>query len=129
FAKDLVKFRRCSMGGYGSGPSDNKLDTSEAKRVDVRYMRRHKLLRPGFSGLLSWTRGGKPNGNIGYSVKHDSSAIILDYKISEKGGEWQPMTITVPLEVTPCRYGGARQYFQCPNLRCRRRCEVLYSCG
>lgn len=117
------------MGGCGSGPRDNKPDTSESKRLDIRYMRKSRLLHPGVSGSLSWTCRGKPSGCIEYRITQDNCTLILDYQVSKSGGEWQPMAITVPLEARPCRYGGERQYFRCPNRHCSRRCEVLYSCG
>lgn len=117
------------MGGYGSGPQYRRPSTSEAMRVDIRYMRKNSLLRSGKIGSLHWSCGGRPSGDIRYSVAHNGGALILDYKVREVGGEWQPMILTVPLVTRPCRYGGERQYFQCPNVRCRRRCEVLYSCG
>lgn len=112
------------MGGYGSGPQDNKCSTSAAKRIDIRYMRRQGLLRHGRVSLLHWKRGGEAAGHIRYTVYAD--ALGLDYKVSANGGEWRPIRYSVQLEAIPCRYGGERRYFRCPDKTCNRRCEVLY---
>ncbi|GAB3288858.1 hypothetical protein GCM10027297_34410 [Parahaliea aestuarii] len=117
------------MGGWGSGPQSSEPDTSEARRVDIRFMRKHCLLQPGYSSSLHWTCRGEPSGHIRYTVAQDASALTLDYKVQLYGGDWEPMKYTVPLEALPCRYGGERQYFHCPNRQCARRCEVLYSYG
>ncbi len=117
------------MGGWGSGPQSSKPDTSQAKRVDIRYMRKHGLLLPGSMGSLRWTRGGEPNGYIWYTMGLDATSLTLDYKVRQHGEDWQSMSYTVSLESIPCRYGGKRQYFRCPNFYCSRRCEVLYSYG
>jgi len=117
------------MGGYGSGPQSSNPDTDEAKRIDIRYMRKHGLLQPGSMGSLSWMRRGTPNGYIWYTVAQDAEDISLNYKVRQYDEDWQPMNYAVRLDVTPCRYGGKRQYFLCPNHHCSRRCEVLYSYG
>jgi hypothetical protein len=85
------------------------------------------LLQPGCAGSLNWTRRGEPSGNIHYRVDGNGEALILDYHAREHGREWEKVTFAIPLESVPCRYGGERQYFCCPNMRCNRRCEVLYS--
>jgi hypothetical protein len=115
------------MGGFGSGRQSGLPATSEAKRVDIRYLRKMGLMYSGRWGSLSWTRGGEPGGNVTYRIK--GSTFTLDYKVREYGDEWEPVVLDVPLLTTPCRYGGHRYYFQCPNQNCRRRCEVLYSAG
>jgi hypothetical protein len=112
------------MGGWGSGPRDYKPNTDRAKRVDIRHLRRTRQLCPGTRSALYWTRGGQRSGSIGYAVSEDGCTLTLDYKSRE-----QYMQYPVPLESIPCRYGGGRQYFRCPNRNCNRRCEVLYSCG
>ena len=37
-----------------------------------------------------------------------------------------PNRTVIALERTPCNFGGARVWFQCPNARCGRRAAVLY---
>lgn len=117
------------MGGYGSGPRSNKPATSEAKRVDIRYLRKHGLLRPGSAGSLNWTSRDEPSGSIRYRVEQNGETLVLDYRVREPGSEWDQMAVAVPIESVPCRYGGGRQYFCCPNRGCNHRCEVLFSFG
>lgn len=112
------------MGGYGSGRQSGLPATSEAKRVDIRYIRKQGWLYSGARGSLSWNRGGTPCGNVGYRIKGDT--FTLDYRVRAYNEDWESVVLDVPLLTTPCRYGGHRYYFQCPNQHCRRRCEVLY---
>lgn len=113
------------MGGYGSGRQSGLPTTSEAKWVDIRYIRKQGWLYPGARGSLAWTRGGRRDGNIDYRIS--GSTFTLDYRVCERDGDWEPVVLDIPLLTVPCRYGGQRHYFQCPNQNCRRRCEVLYS--
>lgn len=117
------------MGGLGSGNwycrLDKKRTTEAAKRIDVRYMRQHDLLTSGQWGTLSWTQRGEPSGSVRYHVELD--ALILDYCFQAYGGKWQTVTERIPLEYTPCHYGGSRPWFRCPH--CTRRVAVLYRQG
>jgi rubredoxin len=115
------------MGGYGSGRCSNLPATDEAKRVDIRYLRKQGLLRPGYWRSLSWTSRGEPSGNVRYKV--EGNTFTLDYKVREYGDDWESVKFDVPLVTLPCRYGGNRYYFLCPGLDCGRRCELLYSAG
>ncbi len=111
------------MGGRGSG---NYYHWSKATalestlRIDVRYMRRQGLLRPGRVGTLSWTRNGEPSGSIRYSCWGDH--IVFNYRHND-----EPVEQIVYFDRTPCRFGGERLWFLCPH--CRRRCEVLSIAG
>jgi len=113
------------MGGTGSGNWyrwDNKTTTEEVKRIDVRYMRKKGLLKPNTRGSLSWTCGGKPSGDIRYTCyQHE---LQLHYRYRQHGGDWQPVEQRIPLERTPCNYGGERPWFLCS--RCNKRIAVLY---
>jgi hypothetical protein len=117
------------VGGWGSGRygSGSAATTDEVNRVDIRYLRKQGWLYPGARGSLSWSCGGEPSGNVGYSIS--GNTFTLDYKSRQYGEEWEPVTLHVPMVTTPCRYGGQRYYFQCRGLGCGRRCEVLYSAG
>ncbi len=116
------------MGGIGSGSwyRWNKQTTvDECKRVDIRYMRKHGLLKPYTMGSLSWTRGGEPNGFINYTCYEDKLALKFRYR--EYGDEWQPVNQNIYFTTTTCNYGGIRKWFACPN--CGRRVAVLCSDG
>ncbi len=113
------------MGGYGSGRHSYKPVTSQVNRVDIRYMRRRGLLQPGTKGTLSWKCGDRPSGNVGYKI--EGNTLTLVYSVRPRGGDWEPVILRVPIVRVPCRYGGHRNYFLCPEQRCNRRCEILYS--
>lgn len=113
------------MGGSGSGSwcRWSKQDTcEEVKRVDIRYMRKQGLLRPGYAGTLTWTCGGEDTGHINYRM--EVNRLILSYRFREHGGEWEPVDEAVWLDRTPCHYGGERLWFLCPH--CNKRVAVLY---
>ena len=113
------------MGGRRSGTWcrwSTQSTCEEVKRVDIRYMRKQNLLKPGYSGSLSWTRGNESAGDIRYRV--EQSRLILNYRFREYGGDWQPVKESVWFDRTPCNYGGERLWFLCP--RCSKRVAVLY---
>lgn len=116
------------MGGVGSGNRyrwDKKTTTEQVHRVDIRYMRKHGLLRwPGIVGSLSWSCGGEQTGSIRYRVEQD--ALVLIYRHRSYGEEWEEVQERVWFDRTPCNYGGKRQWFQCPN--CGKRVAVALRC-
>ena len=85
----------------------------------MRRFQRENLLRPGVTTAWAWTDSetGERLASIGFSVADD--AVTLFYSLNGR-----PMRHTVPLERTPCHYGGSRPWFNCP--RCWRRVAVLY---
>lgn len=113
------------MGGSGSGNRwrIGARDTCEgSNRVDLRYMRAHRMLVVGSAGTLSWSRGGERVGWIRYTVHRDT--LELDYKVRSRGEEWTPINDHIQLERLPQPFGGERLYVRCK--RCYRRCLVLY---
>lgn len=116
------------MGGIGSGRYcrwSNTATIEETKRIDIRYMRQKGMLRPGWTGSLTWTRGGEAAGDIRYTCHGDR--IVFNYRYRSDGDEWEPVAPVVHFDFTPCHIGGRRQWFICPN--CQRRCEVLCLAG
>ena len=115
------------MGGYGSGSHHyyTPRRTVEGRlRLDVRRLHRAGLLAPGAPGTSTWTRGGRETGSIGHEPRGDDDgrATALELRYTSSG---QPTSQHVPLEWTPCHYGGARPWFNCPL--CDRRVAVLYA--
>ncbi len=58
--------------------------------------------------------------------------LVLSYR-SKSGGEWEDVKEPVPLEWTPCNFGGERPWFVCPGVvngvACSRRVAILYGPG
>lgn len=122
------------MGGYGSGRwgwHRAKTDTDGLLKLDVRWVARQGLIARGVAGSLAvaWSRRGRPAGDI--AVRYDDrrpGEVVLDYRMREGEGEsWSPVREAVPLDRTPCPYGGERVWFLCPGCLARR--AVLYGVG
>lgn len=113
------------MGGIGSGNWcrwNKQTTTEEVHRVDIRYMKKQGMLKPGYSGSLSWNRGGEQTGWIRYQVHNDYLRLI--YRIRSHSEEWQSIDEKVWFQRTPCHYGGERLWFSCPH--CQTRVAILY---
>lgn len=122
------------MGGVGSGNWyrwDTKVTTDECHSVHVRYLYRQNLLKGGNFFSLRWSRAGRETGSIRGVVEGDErpERVILSYRYRAPGGEWEDVKEPVPLEWTPCNFGGERPWFLCPGVRCGRRVAVLYGPG
>lgn len=110
------------MGGIGSGNRWSKQTTvEEARRIDIRYMKKQGMLVAGRGGSFNWKCGGDPGGNVSFQCHHDY--LQLDYCYRVYGGDWQPIEQCIYFDRTPCNYGGERLWFLCP--RCSRRVGLL----
>jgi hypothetical protein len=116
------------MGGRGSGRKymgTTQTTTEDIRRLDLRYLKRHDLLRPGHVGTLSWTQGGNESGSIDFQVM--STHLLLSYRYRSYGGVWEDVEERIELVWTLCHYGGRRPWLRCPQ--CVRRIAVLYGYG
>jgi len=109
------------MGGYNSGRYAWCGVVEQRKRLDIRQCARRGWLRMGTSGSYQWTQDGEPCGSVSYTV--GGGALELRYTILSGENEGEAVRITIPIRRVPCRYGGERLYWACPN--CYRRCEVV----
>jgi hypothetical protein len=112
------------MGGFGSGRRGGRDTTGCMRALDVRKLQRDRLLTPGKSFGLNWSRRGEIVASINFWV--DTDSVILDYRQRQHGGEWQDMKYPVRLAWTPCNYGGQRAWWICPAVGCGRRVAVLF---
>ena len=91
------------MGGVGSGNwyrFDEKITTGECHSVDVRYLHREGLLKPGRWFSLRWSRAGRESGSIRGGVDSSrlpESVTLLYRHRSGLGGEWEDVQETVTL--------------------------------
>jgi hypothetical protein len=123
------------LGQLGSGNRhrlDKKTTTGECNSLDIRSLYRDGLLKPGTRFRSSWSRAGRETGSIGGFVYQNQ--VILSYRYRRRlGGEWEDLEESVPLEWTPCNFGGERPWFVCPGVvngvRCSRRVAILYGPG
>jgi len=118
------------MGGYGSGQRwRSKPQTDTALPLDVRWLARRGLFRPGITArmLMRWTRNGQADGSITafYDARRPDE-LVLDYHTRALGDTvWTAVHDVIPLEWSPCHYGGERVWCRCPECGSQR--AVLYS--
>jgi len=123
------------LGGEGSGNwyrFDKKTTADECHGVDVRYLHRESLLKPGRWFTLRWSRAGRETGSIRVAVEGNAKPerVILLYRHRNgPGGEWEDVGEPVPLSWTACNLGGERPWFICPGAGCGRRVAILYGPG
>jgi hypothetical protein len=119
------------VGGVGSGSwyrLNKKSTTNECQSIDVRYLHRNGLLKPGHYFSLRWSRAGRQTGSIG-GVAYREQVTLLYRHRRGPGGEWEEVKETVQLTWTACNFGGERPWFICPSSGCGRRVAVLYGPG
>lgn len=111
-----------AKGGFRlrAGRPGWRVPGEHCRRIDVRHWRRTGTLRDGYRGSWIWRVGDEPAGSIGYAV--DADHVTLDYI-----ADGAPIVERVPLDRTPCRFGGSRAWFRCP--RCGERVALLYMRG
>jgi hypothetical protein len=97
--------------------------TSDFHAVDLAWLRRKGARRPGRSGTIQWSTGGRQTGSIGYTVEH--GGVRLNYSHTPRGST-QPIPVDelIPIVTTPMQFGGCRHWFTC--LSCGRRCRIIY---
>lgn len=101
----------------GAGRPGHRLKAEHTLKVDLRRWRKLGYLVNGHNFAWQWSRGKEATGSIGVSVGVGS--IRLSYT-----AQGQDASQTICTTTTPCRYGGARTWFQCSC--CSRRVEVLF---
>lgn len=109
------------MGGANSGSWlrwNTKKTIESTNRIDIRYLHRNKLLKPGIVSSLNWTTRGKPNGNIQFSCFDKYLLLAYRYRTNSEA-EWKDVRQHIQITETSCNYGGARKWFICPNCDCR----------
>lgn len=101
----------------GAGRPGYRLKAEQTLKVDIRNWRKLGYLVNGQSFAWQWSRGGEVTTNIGVSVRNDF--IRLGYAV-----QGTDASQTIRTTATPCRYGGARTWFECPV--CCGRAAVLF---
>ena len=113
------------MGGSGSGNRwryDTKGTVDASKRLDIRYLKQHGMLRSGLYNM-SWSRRGEPSGSAAIRVVAGESMTVIFSWRRDSSEEWQPMEKIVRLAQTACAFGGSRSWFVCPY--CSRRVALV----
>ena len=101
----------------GAGRPAYRLKAEQTPRIDIRIWHKRGLLWDGSNNTWSWSRGEESAGSIRFTV--NAGNIQLTY-----AAQGQDASQTIRTTTTPCRYGGARTWFQCPC--CSKRAAVLF---
>lgn len=114
------------MGGIGSGRRyQSGCDTTtDYRRLDVRQLQKHGVLKAGHRCAWNWYRGGEKTASI--QVTAAPSQVILNYRHQRHESPWQSFNYPVNLDLTRCNLGGTRVWFRCPAAGCGRRVALLY---
>ena len=119
------------MGGYGSGRRAGRQKAEACRSLDVNRMYREGCLQPGRRGNWVWSQDDNEVARIAYRA--EQSQLVLDYRVSQHGGEWESITETVCITHADCHFGGTRPYFICPGVvagrACSRRVGKLFAGG
>lgn len=107
---------------YGAGRPGWRQKCEYKLPIDVRVLHRKGRLVAGQSFGWQWSRDGERFANISADTHLD--ALVLSYTWTPYGHEPRAVHCRVPLTRTPCRYGGERTWFLCPD--CGRVCAVLF---
>ena len=109
------------MGGYNSGGwnATGRPTTGEVPRIDVNRLNKAGALREGFTGAWRW------NLDEGLSKVH--IRIHSNRVMFSSIGSNDPHAEGVALSWEPCRFGGQRPFFICPD--CGERSLHLYRLG
>jgi len=114
------------MGGIGSGRGPRlfrRPTTAESRPIDLRLLRQEGRYTSD-PWTLTWTLAGHAVAAVEIVLIGNLAKVSL---YGYKAG--QPIRIDesrIELHRTPCRYGGTRLWFVCPESRCHRRVAILY---
>lgn len=112
------------MGGMGSGGANRKRPHFEGlRRINVGYLVRHRMDRPGTYSTHSWRDNWeRPTGSV--QVVGGDGFVTLVYSVrSSEIEDWQQIEERVFLARVSKPFGGSQAYFLCP--RCNRRVIAL----
>lgn len=119
-----------------------KTQAESFNKLEIWWLKRNEYLHPGIgykSGTIiwtnNWTKAESSISVVANSLPDDNKPHIrLTYSIIDKSGDdSEKIDYKVPLETTPCYFGGYRWWFTCPlsvdGKPCKRRVGVLYQAG
>ncbi len=120
-----ARLRALIVGGYGSGPVSLRRPTvEETRRLDsLEWYKKGLLFKPGRSWSMRWTN---QNGDLTASIGCASTGggVLVFYR-----SRGEDLSYKLPVELTPCNYGGSRPWFLCPATGCGRRSRFLHEAG
>lgn len=124
------------MGGSGSGRyyhwGGSKSTVESTNAISVNWLKEQGYFESARRGGVSWTRGGRPAGDI-QVLSDPPHTMVFTYRSRSGDGPWENVEERVAISWTDCNYGGQRPWFICPGVvngrTCARRVDKLYSGG
>ena len=124
------------MSTSGRGVLKRKMRVDEVRSIDILGLQHNGVFKKGpyLNWTCKWSRFGEVMASISYCLTGDENGptgLNFTYSItkSEKA-EKKHYDYIVPVESTPCNYGGKRWWFVCPlvvdGCKCQRRCRIMY---
>jgi hypothetical protein len=113
------------MGGQGSGSwlrYGQKDRLEQQLRLDIRYLKKNTMLEAG-NYTLAWGWGNNEVTSRASLIVHQHEMVVACTWTDETTGMQKKMLKLIHLSETPCRYGGNRKWFICPQ--CGHRMAVL----
>ena len=117
-----------SRGGYnwkGGGTVDGTRSLDVMKLAHAGYLGGSKM------GTWQWSYNDGSVASVLISGGRDT--ITLDYRFISSREDVQPVKQRIPIQWTPCRFGGERAWFICDvmtsGIHCGRRVAKLYNGG
>lgn len=117
------------MGGPGSGSwirLNTRRATDASAPLDVRELARKGALAPGAAFSVRWSTSllGDQRERGSIAGVADAESVKLRFRALSPAGSWEEVRQVIPLERTPCTFGGERAWWTCPG--CQRRAAVLF---
>ncbi len=115
-----------------------KTEADNIKKIEASFLRKHDYFVGWKSGTITWTQGWSENkSSVSIEVStmsgEDKYLRIYYTQTDRSSGEKKDFDYKVPLETTPCNFGGVRYWFKCflykRGVYCGRRVAVLYKDG
>lgn len=107
---------------HGAGRRGWRRKCEHLLRLDIGVLRQRGRLNVGQYFGWHWLRNDERIAEIG--IHTFAASIELIYTWTPRGYEPRNIRCRVALTRTPCRFGGERQWFICPD--CARMCAVVF---
>ncbi|MBP9750409.1 MAG: hypothetical protein KBC95_01035, partial [Candidatus Peribacteraceae bacterium] len=115
------------MGSYGFENIDSSRSLSMQDLKRMRFFEGKGICNQ----KISWSKNSERTASVTATTTlqgAEGGFLQLGYTSRDRrSGEVHEMDYRVSLTSVPCRFGGRKWYYRCPNKGCQRRCRVLYS--
>lgn len=113
----------------------SKTESDGLKKITTSFLKEHKYFEGYRGGTINWTSGWSENkSSVGIEVSTLENYLRIYYTQTDNyTQEKKEFDYKIPLNTTPCNYGGKRYWFTCPWYKngnyCGKRVGVLYKDG